>query len=51
MVTSSPFFSNRPASLVIQNGACEPAMALQPMVSFSSGRMLRSKHLNEPLPK
>ena len=37
MITSRPFFSNRPASLVIQNGACEPAMALQPMVSFSSG--------------
>ena len=29
--------SNRPASLVIQNGACEPATALQPSVSFSIG--------------
>src|SRR6185503_14146914 len=37
MITSRPFFSNKPASLVIQNGACEPATALQPMVSFSSG--------------
>ena len=31
-----PFFSNNPASLVIQKGACEPAMALQPRVSLSS---------------
>ena len=34
MITSRPFFSNRPASLVIQNGACEPAMALQPRSVF-----------------
>jgi hypothetical protein len=46
MITSRPFFSNSPASLVIQNGACEPATALQPIVSFSKGADAAIEMLN-----